>query len=95
MKKLIFVALIAFVSAGCSPFQGTIEKVEKAEKNLADSRSQSIHDGKFTTEYLGSGALGWILTDAETGCQYIAHNNTTPYTPRLNSKGVPMCRDTQ
>ncbi|MFF0828786.1 hypothetical protein ACFYU8_17720 [Brevibacillus sp. NPDC003359] len=95
MKKLIIVSLIAFVSAGCSPFEGAMKEMEKAEQTIVDSRKQSPHDGKFTTEYLGGGAGGWILTDAETGCQYIALNNSTPYTPRLNSKGVPMCKDTK
>ena len=39
-----------------------------------------------------------IMTDNVTGCQYIHETNGTGIstdTPRLNSRGVPWCRDTQ
>ncbi|WP_366884481.1 DUF6440 family protein [uncultured Chitinophaga sp.] len=52
-------------------------------------------EGNFTTEYLGHDELGWVLYDKETGCQYLAMSSNTPFTPRLNSQGTPMCRDTQ
>ncbi len=71
--------------------------------NAASNRINEIEDkvtntpleGKFRSEYLGDGVRGWILYDEETGCEYIAVSGSGSYTPRLNSHGAPMCKDSQ
>jgi hypothetical protein len=86
MKKIISTLVILIFITGCTSqtFSSTIQP---------EATPISPNEGKFKIERLGSQALGWILYDLETGCQYIAQNNDVAYTPRLNAQGVPMCED--
>lgn len=82
MRILLIGIMVLLVCSGCS-------------LSIKGSPVEEKSNGNFKTEYLGKDAGGWILTDSETGCQYIAQNNNVPYTPRLNSKGFPMCNETK
>lgn len=35
-----------------------------------------------------------IFVDKETGCEYLRSTYDSPFTPRLNADGVPMCKNT-
>ncbi|WP_434659784.1 DUF6440 family protein [Paenibacillus polymyxa] len=37
----------------------------------------------------------WIFVDKETGCEYLRSTYDSPFTPRLNADGVPMCKNTK
>jgi hypothetical protein len=86
LKKLIFTLVFFAFITGCAS--------QTFSSSIPEATPVSPNEGKFKIERLGSEALGWILYDLETGCQYIAQNNDVAYTPRLNAQGVPMCEDT-
>ncbi|MGG4145668.1 hypothetical protein ABEW34_21460 [Paenibacillus algorifonticola] len=84
MRKILIVGVILACCSGCGLFL----------ENQQASSSENENNVKFTTERLG-GPRGWVLTDIETGCQYIAQNNDVAYTPRLTADGIPMCANTK
>lgn len=53
--------------------------------------SVSTNNEVFQSKSFGSDVDGFVLTDNQTGCQYIAINNKTSYTPRLDETSYPIC----
>ncbi|AMM44915.1 hypothetical protein SP15_117 [Bacillus phage SP-15] len=83
MKRILMFlsCLVALVVVGCG---GTaLDKTGAETKVTVDPTKFDVYDTEF----------GGILVDKETGCQYLSKGVRSAWTPRLTSKGQPMCND--
>ncbi|WP_425325349.1 DUF6440 family protein [Paenibacillus polymyxa] len=89
--KLRFSIITACI---CSAFL-TLTACSSIENNQNDPIAQTKKDRQPSEEVKTYIDQDWIFVDKETGCEYLRSTYDSPFTPRLNADGVPMCKNTK
>ncbi|MGG1669959.1 DUF6440 family protein [Paenibacillus sp. NRS-1783] len=91
--KLRFSIITACI---CSAFL-TLTACSSIENNQNDPIAQTMQTKKDRqpSEVKTYIDQDLIFVDKETGCEYLRSIYDTPFTPRLNADGVPMCKNTK